>query len=199
MWVPESEPHLLKSVFALTNPNDMLHKLAWEIRELEASLRTDADEFPWTLAPAYRAYNCAVTAVHLADWLWQSCTPDQHAQVAAQFGFTLTQDSRKNLTRFYDAVAKKCRAFHICREIANGSKHMKPNKSDDDVLVHADWRIVESEGRHRYVFTLHIDDNGRRVTAISVFIAARDFWENLLGELFFIEGRRYVQGKPLGV
>lgn len=195
----ESRP--LKNVFALRNPEDLLRKLVWEVEQLRVSLHPDTDEFPWALAPAYRAYNCAVTAWHMTDWTWQSCTDGQRSRIAEKFGFSMSSENRKNLTRFYDAVAASSRELHICREIANGSKHMKLEKDDGAVVARAEWaRVVEPTEKRKvgdYIFTLHIDDDGRHMTAINVFIKAGQYWENLLGELFFIEGTRYVHGRPV--
>ena len=32
-----------------------------------------------------------------------------------------------------------CRALYVCREIANGSKHMRRKKADPDVKAKAEW------------------------------------------------------------
>lgn len=117
IFEPTNESQPPKNVFALENPSDMLHKLVWEIRELRSSLHPDVDEFPWSLAPAYRAYNCALTAWHLADWTWQSCTEDQRNQIIDKFGFALSSNNRKNLTRFLRCgCSKLSRTPHLPRD-----------------------------------------------------------------------------------
>jgi hypothetical protein len=111
------------SVFALATPQHMLAKLAWEIRQLGESLAPNDADFVWPLVPAYHAYNSAVTAWHLVDWIW--CTADQklRAQLAEKFHFDIPSSARKGLARFSDSIARDCRALHLCRIIANGSKH----------------------------------------------------------------------------
>jgi len=80
---------------------------------------------------------------------------------------------------------------------------MRLDKSDGDVVARAEWAFVAEPTTKRkgdqYVFTLNIDDNGQSIAAANVFLAAADFWGNLLGELFFIEGRIYVEGRPVTI
>jgi hypothetical protein len=198
-YVPEP-PEPLKNVFALTNPGDLLNKLAWEVRELQRSLSPEVDEFPWLLASSYRAFNCAVTALHLADWTWQSSNAEQLEQLAKKFDLKVTGNDQTDITGFCNALAAKSREFQLCRKIGNGSKHMKLRRTADDIVVRAEWVLregtAESRGRG-YVIDLHIEDDGRRISAVAVFVAVRGFWQNLLGELFFIEGRKYFEGGPL--
>ena len=100
MPIIRQPPEGPSSVFALATPQHMLTKLAWEIRQLRESLSPNDSGFVWPLVPAYHAYNSAVTAWHLVDWVW--CTADQEsrAQIAEKFQFDIPSAARKGLERF---------------------------------------------------------------------------------------------------
>jgi hypothetical protein len=53
----------------LESPRDLLAKLDWEILQLGHVLEDE------TVA-SYRAFNCAVTAWSVTDWVWNSALPD---------------------------------------------------------------------------------------------------------------------------
>ncbi len=55
------QPH----TFALASARDMLRKLEWEVAELA---RPD-------FYTVYRAFNTAVTAWHLTEWVWRELPP----------------------------------------------------------------------------------------------------------------------------
>jgi hypothetical protein len=60
-------------VFGLAAPHHMLMKLKWEIFKLRSVVaepcRPGAE-----IEPGYHAFNCAVTAWHMTDWVWQSAS-----------------------------------------------------------------------------------------------------------------------------
>ena len=58
------------------------------------------------------AFNAAVTAWHLTDWVFEEMTPAQrdHHQI-------------RSLAEFQRLARKQCRALHLCRQIATASKH----------------------------------------------------------------------------
>jgi hypothetical protein len=68
---PNDHPKAPSNVFALATPHHLLIKLAWENGQLRQPLKTK-QPIAWTHAPAYHAFNCAVTAWHLTDWTWES-------------------------------------------------------------------------------------------------------------------------------
>lgn len=171
------------SVFALATPQHMLTKLGWEIRLLRESLSPERDDFLWPLTPAYHAYNCAVTAWHLVDWTW--CTADQElrAQLAQKFRFDVPSTARKALERFSDSIARDCRALHICRVIANGSKHMKVMKPDLSVKAQIKW-----DGEPHFLQRPYVTDMGKARPAVEVFDETFRYWHQLLASLGLVEG-----------
>jgi hypothetical protein len=174
----------IQNVLAMHEPQHMLSKLLWEIRELTSvmSVWADNDEFP---VPIFIAFNAAVTAWHITDWLWQS-RPETRAVLAKRFNFTHAETKnglRVGLERFQDAMAADCRALYVCREIANGSKHMRKTKIDPDVKAIAQWhQAIERVGFVKpgdRVMGLMITYGQDERDAIKWFIEAFGYWENL--------------------
>lgn len=181
-----------KSVFHLHDPAALYRKLVWEIAELakvDERRRGKAFDF----APAYQAYNCAVTAWRIADGVWAASNPEGRSDFATAFGFKLCGDDRKNLNRFLDALCAKSRALKICREIAKGSKHLEISKPD--LTISTDAQFVQAiEGsqhvqRGQYVLNMKVTDALGTLTAQRLFLDAHSFWEDFLGDWGFIEGR----------
>jgi hypothetical protein len=92
--------------FALNNSRDMLNKLWWEIE----GLRSETG-YPGWQEVAYRAFNCAITAWSLADWLWGDLSDAQKHH----FGGKDTQ--------FRTHCMESTRALEMCESLANSSKH----------------------------------------------------------------------------
>jgi hypothetical protein len=178
----------------------MLRKLTWEILQLQKALDPDRENFPGVREAAFLAFNCAVTAWHLSDWTWHSCDTYQREILARKFGLSFSSDDQRNLARLKDAIAKECRPLHICREIANGSKHIKLRKADPQVGVSVGWaEVTEATAMRRQggIFTLVLKDGAETRPGVGTFVAATRFWGNLLGDLFFIEGQRHALDRPL--
>ena len=130
------------------------------------------------------------TAWHITDWLWQS-TPEIRAVLAKRYGLQFSEGSksalRNGLEEFQDAVAKESRHLYVCREIANGSKHMRKNNVDPDVTALARWdRVAQGAGCVQpgdLTMSLVIIDGDHEEDAARWFIQAFGYWE----ELFSIE------------
>ena len=88
-----------------------------------------------------------------------------------------------------------CDELRVCREIANGSKHMRKNKVDPNIKAQAVWaKVVDGAGFAKpgdLVMSLRVSHNGKEVDAELAFIEAFGFWEKLMTELgvFTIEAR----------
>jgi hypothetical protein len=194
--VPET-PH---NVFHLPDPAALLLKLAWEINQLSRSTAPDGKRSAseW-LSPAYCGFNCAVTAWHIADWTWQSADQETRQTMAGQLGLSLGSDDKRNFDRFADAICKQSRELKICREVANGSKHMKLRKSDESIVAKAQFSpVVEPLGRFQkgdYMLELAVTDSQGELSASILFAQAFQFWERFLGEFGFIEGRPILGGR----
>lgn len=179
------KPSDIKNVFALNKPQHMLSKLLWEIDGLSKSLSvwTKRTEFP---EPLFIAFNAAVTAWHITDWLWHS-NAETRAVLTKRYGLNFTEGTkaalRKGLESFQDAVVCESRYLYVCREIANGSKHMRTNNTDLDVTAEARWHMaIEGAGHVKpgdLVLSLVIVDGEREEDATRWFIQAFGYWEEL--------------------
>jgi hypothetical protein len=179
----------IPNVLAMSEPLHMWQKLVWELRELIDSLAMD-DE------PAFRAFNTAVTAWHLSDWLWQS-GPEARAALKKRFKISYKETQggiRKGLAKFQRSVREDCRALKVCREIANGSKHMRTDSPDPAIKAMASWDpVVEREGLARpadLIMGLRIADGDKEQEAVLWFIDALGYWDRLMAEEKLLEGAK---------
>jgi len=184
-------PKAPNNVFSLATPQHMLIKLGWEIRQFDRILKASnlslIDE-AW--APPFHAYNCAVTAWHCVDWAWNFGDQSIHESLARSLRFDLRKENRANRDAFCNAIAHANRDIHICRQIANGSKHMKLDKADPGVRALVETRPVERADELFHIERqLFIDDGGHRRPAKEVFLGAYCYWERLFSEIGYIEGR----------
>jgi hypothetical protein len=164
----------------------MVAKLYFEIMKLMDSLSvwTKSSEFP---EPLFIAFNTAVTAWHITDWLWES-RESTRAPMKKRFGFDYNEWSQRGrntgLNEFQHAVAADRRSIYICREIANASKHMRRKKIDPAIKAVAEWHpALEAVGHVKVghlVMNLTIFDGEERHDAERLFIDAAGYWENLL-------------------
>jgi hypothetical protein len=179
-------PSDIPNVFGMNEPQHMLTKLYIEIQDLSNSLSvwTKSESFP---RPVFIAWNVAVTAWHITDWLWAS-KQTAREKISKKFAFTYNEGSisgrEKGLTAFQYAVREACRELHICREICNASKHMRLKSNDPDVRVEIEWHEAKEAVGHVKVGDLIMDlfvyDKNSKIDAQLVFIEAAGYWETLL-------------------
>jgi hypothetical protein len=130
-----------QKTFELHDSRDMLEKLQWELDNLFLRQRHDIK------VCQYHAFNCAVTAWHVTDWLWH----DMSSALRSALQLNRFED-------FQAYVCKACPALNLCRQIANGSKHClverKPDPTISAVISDGEGNdygnpvIVEGDIRH---------------------------------------------------
>jgi hypothetical protein len=178
----------ISNVFGMDHPQHMFVKLSWELDALMNSMSVwkDNEAAP---EPLFHAFNTAITAWHVADWLWQY-QPETRAKLATKFQFLFEETAtgvRKGLERFQEAVLLHCDELRVCREIANGSKHMRKNKVDPNIKAQAVWgKVVDGTGFAKpgdLVMSLRVNHKDKEVDAELAFIEAFGFWERLMTEL----------------
>src|SRR5665213_2807231 len=105
-----------RSTFALRDCRALLQKLRDETISLSNTERHDVS------GRAYIAFNCAVTAWHMTDWVWAELDQEQREriQALAQTSCKLVETKPKPL-QVYARDASE--ALRLCELIANGSKH----------------------------------------------------------------------------
>lgn len=186
--VEQPKPSEISTVFGMDHPQHMWTKLAWELNGLIDSMSVwkDNEAAP---EPLFHAFNTAVTAWHMTDWLWQyDCATRKKLATKFQFVFECTPTGiKRGLEKLQDAVVLHCDELKVCREIANGSKHMRKNKVDHNIKAQAVYeKVVEGVGFAKpgdLKMTLRITHNDNEVDAELAFIEAFGFWEKLMNEL----------------
>ncbi|MFZ0150950.1 MAG: hypothetical protein WBG18_16190 [Xanthobacteraceae bacterium] len=184
--LPEPPDH----VFGMATPHHMLSKLAWEIGGLRQTVENQDKDYRSIMIAAYQAYNCAITAWHCADWAWSFGDEWVRAKLSERYDVRPVGKDRTRLDAFCNAVASRNRDIHICRSIANGSKHMKLTNPDPTVAAAFVWSERKNvEGDAHYGFELFIRDSGEDRQAVEVFRGAFDYWDGLFMDLGYVEPR----------
>jgi hypothetical protein len=171
--------------------------------EIENVLAMD-DPQPFPVA-IFTAFNAVVTAWHITDWLWQS--GKERRQVLAKrykFNYAETDTSiKKGFEKFQNATVQDCRALYVCRQIANGSKHMRRKKADLDVKAKAEWhKALEKVGVINvgdYVMSMTITDGAETLDLIRLFIDTFGYWEKLFHEENWITKEKRLPDKIIRV
>jgi hypothetical protein len=153
--------------FAFDNCRDLLNKLEREIDRYQEVAGHDERDDPEALLKLVSqltdsAFNAAVTAWQLCDWVFNDMTPEQRQKLRVSSLGDLQKHVREN-----------CRALYLCRQAATASKHWKVNSHPDpdvDVVV---WH--DNAG-----WTIHFDDGGQKQPAYVVFELAHAFWTEFI-------------------
>lgn len=187
--VPIDLPQAPPQVFALATPAHVLAKLYWEIKNLRAHMHGSRDELMSHLHASYMAFNTAVTAWHLCDWVFHSWQDIQRKEVMAE----MAPGANVTPAEFRTAMAKASRELKICQQIANGSKHMKCRFSDATIGVSLKWQLAsqpavsDGDPGRSYGWDLVVRDGGTERAALEVFDEVFRFWRRELATWGFIE------------
>jgi hypothetical protein len=152
--------------FAFANCRELLEKLDREIdRYRDVAGRDEAEpEALFNLVNRLKdsAFNAAVTAWHLCDWVFNDMTVEQRQQLKFS-----------RLADLQNYVREKCRSLHLCRQAATASKHWTVNNHPDpEVEI-----IVTAEERG---WTVYFIDGGHKNNGEDVFQIALAFWTNFI-------------------
>lgn len=190
-----------KEVFGLATPSALFRKFAWERDRLQIALAPENNNFPQQEA-LYIAFNCAVTAWHMADWVWHCANDQQRSTLEGSLSFKRTGDERESLRAFQRALGDKLPQLAACREFANGSKHFKLDKPKDGFQVDAGYAFVVEPGNSKRLrgdamLQLHVFMPNQNMTALCFFDSLLGFWNDLLGTLGMHEATKYAEGRPV--
>lgn len=168
--------------FGLESCRDLLSKLEWEIEGLRSTQTSDVSSL------IYQAFNGAVTAWHLADWVWGDMTGEQRVAICNEWGLVA-----RSIGEFRHGLRKNNWAVALCREIATASKHVQVSQSPDaDVqttvsavssLVTATGRAVRTESGSEVTVTgwkLKVFDGSDWHEMLDVLEEARNFWTTFI-------------------
>jgi hypothetical protein len=185
-----------EGVFVLSTPADMAAKLEWEIESFTSTMFHQMKQPEAFRSAGYQAFNCAVTAWHLADWTWAYADESIEGELAKRFGFKMKIRDRDNRNQFLEAVAAASRDIHIWRYIANSSKHLKLDKVEDRGFrgkIGYGRIPAGHNGEVKEVFGFLIVDKGETILIERIFSRACEYWKQLLLEIGYLDGEGSAQ------
>jgi hypothetical protein len=140
----------------------MLEKLRWEMDNLDFRQ-------PYDIAVCqYQMFNCAVTAWHVTDWLWQDISPELRGKLSNTKGEPLNK-----FEDFQKYVREACPALKLCQQVANGSKHT--------VLKRKISAVVRDGEGHNYGSAVIVEGDTHH-DAYKVFFEAFAWFKTFLHE-----------------
>ncbi len=95
-----------------------------DIQFREEVVRPDLEDFMKDKGDVRKAFHCAISLFHLADWVYAS----HKKQIDAKFGFIDDRGKERqvnNSAEFANALGQKYEHFQLIRGIANALKHFQ--------------------------------------------------------------------------
>ncbi|QOY74010.1 hypothetical protein [Pseudomonas sp. OST1909] len=143
--------------------DDMVWKLAWEIRNLEREENSTTGPYQNEKEAEFAAFNCAISAWHILDWVWRTCNQEQKAKISPDGTFK----------SFKAAMAAECRSLLICQTLCNSTKHASPGR---DLRLRCLCRFVLVDpDSNKMKFNLIVEAGGEEHLALDVFKQAGQF------------------------
>jgi hypothetical protein len=121
------------------------------------------------------AFNAAVTAWQLCDWVFADITPAQQDKLNIHSIENMRSHARHH-----------CRALHLCRQVATASKHMRVSRFPDPnvkTITTVNAIPPPPQGPPLHVapgWFLYFDDDGEVTEAEDVFTDAYYFWTQFI-------------------
>lgn len=174
------------ATFDLVSCCDVLRKLERELKRIRRC--NDREEL------ADLGFNFAVTAWHLADWVWAD-TKGQHALRAALATEAGVRAPEFDFEEFQDLMRRRSEDLNYCRLIATASKHVGTDHLPGDPgSLTATGSVAPSSGLlgggplatsplavgggGTYVLKIIVD--GNRIPAVEVFERVLEFWAQFI-------------------
>ena len=154
--------------FSFENSADLHWKLYWEIERLQAATPDNPIDMKC------HAFNAAVTAWQLTEWVFADMTQAQKAKRGIA-----------TIVDLQTLARTQCRAVHICRQIATASKHRFVDRHYD-LGVSTSLELTPGKQGQPGKWSLVVVDGGVARDAIEVFEEARLYWYKLLCSLGLI-------------
>lgn len=102
--------------YKLRDSRDLLQKLRWEINNFINRERHDVQ------GCAFHLFNAAATASHLSDWTWDHLKTDDKTLYRIRRTEFVCLGNHEDFKNFAES---RCPEVRLCRQIANGSKHVE--------------------------------------------------------------------------
>jgi len=127
---------------------------------------------------SYRAFNCAVTAWCICDWVWNAADPDLRERFRAESPNPNATGSEP----LASLLREQSRELAICQQLANGSKHFILDRHNDPTV--SSYRSAgvsfylsdDGKGHSVPTYGVFIEDSDRTYSDLGLFSRARDFW-----------------------
>jgi hypothetical protein len=155
--------------FSFENCVDLVWKLDWEIVRLLHATPHDIIDMKCF------AFNAAVTAWQLTDWVFEDMTEDQRRKRGTS-----------NLSELQHLVRQECRALHLCQRIALASKHRVVKLAHHDAGITTEVRPIPTPVGHWGKWELLVIDGATSYAAADVFEEARRYWYTFVSGLGLI-------------
>jgi hypothetical protein len=157
----------------LDSPTDLLAKLQWEIDQLGLPIEQEA-------IASYRAFNCAITAWSICDWVWNTASPDLQNRFRAES----PKPEAKNEEVLASLLRVQSRELAICQQLANGSKHFVLHERNNDEAISsyrsssASFYLSDNgEGHSVPTHGVFIEDGNRPLySGLGLFSRAHSYW-----------------------
>jgi hypothetical protein len=159
----------------LNSPPDLLAKLHWEIEQLGLTVKEEEEA-----VASYRAFNCAVTAWSISDWVWNAASGDLRQRLRSESPKPEASDAEC----FASLLRDQSRELAICQQLANGSKHFILDRHNDATVSSYRSASVsfyltdDGKGRSVPTYGVFIEDGTRTYSDLGLFSRARDYWHD---------------------
>ncbi|HDS1813707.1 hypothetical protein [Pseudomonas putida] len=153
------------------HPVAWLSKLTWEIAEAMTC------RSPNPAARVYKSMNCAITAWHMHDWIWQFSDEQMKEELAA----FLKAPSFKSIGDFSRAIQRLSPAISYCRQIGTAVKHVSLAYNRPEVTT----RVLRLDEEDSSGYQVMILDGSKEHLDTDVYTAALDVWSRIYVQLEF--------------
>jgi hypothetical protein len=162
----------------LHSAEDLLRKLRWEMGEMERKI----DKVPNDEVGAYHAFNAAVTAWHICDWVWETAPIGLRERLKCDS----PEPSAQGVRLLQALVSEQCRELYICRQLATGAKHFRVDRSNDPAVttsLETCIDVFESKTSGKLVHCVpgtgvFVNDGVTIYSGLGLFSRALHYWES---------------------
>ncbi|KWV43859.1 hypothetical protein AS026_19515 [Rhizobium altiplani] len=158
--------------FGLETPYDLYKKLLFDIERLQSSVAS--------ANVRYAAFDCAVTANHIVDWVLHFSNDAQHFRLTGKNRLDAKGEPSKGILKGFGKINKdRLLALEFCRQIANSVKHVEVTRGPQmpNMVTGAGVRLKPEVAP--YAFIIY---NDVKYPILEVFEAMASQWKRFLTE-----------------
>ncbi|TVZ72821.1 hypothetical protein BCL32_1008 [Rhizobium mongolense USDA 1844] len=158
--------------FGLKTPYDLYKKLLFDIERLRSSVAS--------ANVRYAAFDCAVTANHIVDWVLHFSDDARHFRLTGKNRLDAEGNPKKGIMKGFGKKNKgRLPRLEFCRQIANSVKHVEVTHGPrmPNMVTGAGVRLKPEVAAYAYI--IH---NDKKSPIIEVFEEMADQWKVFLIE-----------------